>query len=324
MSFNKCFGAQSTSGTVSDFYCSAGKTVAVLIPCCNEAATIATVVRDFKSYLPGAPIYVYDNNSTDNTASIASDAGAIVVRSPNRGKGNVVRRMFADINADVYVMVDGDATYSACDAPEMINLINNKSADMVVAVRKELSEKAYRGGHRFGNKLFNFILRLLFDSNFSDVFSGYRAFSKRFIKTFPAVSSGFDIEAELSVHTLILSIPYAEIVSNYRERPANSHSKLNTFRDGALILLSIIKLLKETRPLFFFGIISLVLFGMSLVMAYPVFSTFLETGLVPRLPTAVLSMGTTLSALLSLTCGLILDSISQERIENKKLHYLKF
>lgn len=300
------------------------KSIAVLIPCYNEAETITNVVRSFKKYLPNAIVYVYDNCSEDETAKRAKEAGAIVTIAKDRGKGNVVRRMFADVDADIYIMVDGDSTYSACDAPKMVEIIKNSSADMVVAARKERSESAYREGHKFGNKLFNFILKVLFNSTFSDIFSGYRAFSKRFVKTFPVMTNGFDIEAELSIHALTLSIPFAEIESAYFERPANSQSKLNTFKDGAKILFSIINLLKETRPLFFFGMISLLMCLLSVGIAYPIIGTFIETGLVPRLPTAVLSMGIMLISFLSLTCGLILDSISQGRMETKKLHYLSF
>ena len=300
------------------------KSIAVLIPCYNEAETITNVVRSFKKYLPNAIVYVYDNCSEDETAKRAKEAGAIVTIAKDRGKGNVVRRMFADVDADIYIMVDGDSTYSAYDAPKMVEIIKNSSADMVVAARKERSESAYREGHKFGNKLFNFILKVLFNSTFSDIFSGYRAFSKRFVKTFPVMTNGFDIEAELSIHALTLSIPFAEIESAYFERPANSQSKLNTFKDGAKILFNIINLLKETRPLFFFGMISLLMCLLSVGIAYPIIGTFIETGLVPRLPTAVLSMGIMLISFLSLTCGLILDSISQGRMETKKLHYLSF
>ncbi len=300
------------------------KSVAVLIPCYNEAETIANVVRAFKKCLPNAIVYVYDNCSEDETVQRAHEAGAIVTIARDRGKGNVVRRMFADVDADIYIMVDGDSTYSACDAPKMVEIIENDNVDMVVAARKERSENAYREGHKFGNSLFNFILKILFHSTFSDIFSGYRAFSKRFVKTFPVMTNGFDIEAELSIHALTLSIPFAEIKSEYSERPANSHSKLSTFKDGAKILLSIISLLKETRPLFFFGMISLLMCLLSIGIAYPIIGTFIETGLVPRLPTAVLSMGIMLISFLSLTCGLILDSISQGRMEIKKLNYLSF
>lgn len=299
-------------------------TIAVLIPCYNEAETIGTVVRDFRHFIPQASIYVYDNCSDDDTGIIAKEAGAIVVLAKDRGKGNVVRRMFADVDADFYIMVDGDSTYSACDAPKMLEMVQKSEADMVVAVRKERSENAYRSGHKLGNSLFNFILKILFHSNYSDIFSGYRAFSKRFVKTFPVMTNEFEIEAELSIHALTLSMPVVEIESEYFERPANSHSKLSTFRDGAKILFSIMRLLRENRPLFFFGIIALILGIASVVMAYPIIKTFAETGLVPRLPTAVLSMGVMLTSLLSLVCGLVLDSISQGRIEGKKLHYLGF
>ncbi|MDR2724206.1 MAG: glycosyltransferase [Holosporaceae bacterium] len=298
--------------------------VAVLIPCYNEASTIAMVVRSFRKYLPHAAIYVYDNCSEDNTAELARNAGAIVVTARIRGKGNVVRRMFADINADIYIMVDGDLTYTAADAPSMINTLVKEKVDMVVAVRREKSGAAFPMGHKLGNRAFNFILKILFHSTFQDVFSGYRAFSKRFVKTFPVTSSGFDIEAELSIHALTLAIPCSEIESMYLERPSNSSSKLSSFRDGFQILIRIIKLLKETRPLFFFGIIFLLLFLISIIISYPVVVTFINTGLVPRFPTTILSSGLTILSFLSLACGIIMDSISKARREVKKLHYLHF
>ena len=298
--------------------------VAVLIPCYNEEKTIFNVVTKFKEVLPKASIYVYDNCSTDNTFSEAEKAGAIVVKSHKKGKGNVVRKMFSDVNADIYLMVDGDDTYSAKDAVSMLDLIRNEQMDMVIGARKEVSQNAYRNGHKFGNKLFNWILKLLFNSEFQDIFSGYRAFSRRFVKTFPVTSNGFDIETELSIHALTLSLPCAEIESNYYERPQDSHSKLNTFKDGFKILWSIIRLLRENRPLMFFGTISLLLFMLSLGLAYPILMTFLETGLVPRIPTAILSTGIMMCSFLSLTCGLILNSLSQARIEIKKLHYLQY
>lgn len=300
------------------------KSIAVLIPCYNEANTIADVITSFKKYIPNAVIYVYDNCSNDDTFVNAKNAGAVVVRANKKGKGNVIRKMFSDIDADIYIIADGDSTYDASDAPKMVKLIESDNVDMVAAVRKEKSEKSYRSGHKMGNKIFNFILKMLFNSTFADIFSGYRAFSRRFVKTFPVMTNGFDIEAELSIHALTLSIPCAELDSKYLERPPNSHSKLSTFRDGFKILFSIIRLLKETRPLFFFGVISLFLFCLSLFLAYPIVMTFLQTGFVPRLPTAVLSTGIMLISFLSLTCGMILDSISQARIETKKLHYLLF
>jgi glycosyltransferase involved in cell wall biosynthesis len=278
----------------------------------------------FKKYLPNAIIYVYDNRSTDNTAAIARNAGAIVAEVPVRGKGNVIRKMFADIDADIYVIVDGDCTYTAEDAPKMVNLLMDEKLDMVIAVRKEKSKEAYKKWHKIGNKIFNLILRLLFNSTFSDVFSGYRAFSRRFVKTFPAASDGFDIEAELSIHALTLSVPFAEIESPYLVRPKNSYSKLNTFQDGFKILLSIIRFLKETRPLFFFGTISIILFLLSFGISIPVILAFLKSGLEPKFSTAMLACGIMMTSFVSLACGIILDSISQVRKEIKRLCYLKF
>lgn len=298
--------------------------VAILIPCCNEVQTIFDVVTSFKEYLPDSTIYVYDNCSNDGTAVVAKQAGALVRYARKIGKGNVVRKMFSDIDADIYVMVDGDGTYDASDAVKMVEMLNSDSLDMVVAVRKAQAEGAYPGGHKFGNILFNFIFKILFGSTFNDVFSGYRVFSKRFVKTFPIISDGFDIEAELSIHTCALELPFAEIDSNYFERPKNSFSKLKTFSDGFKILWRIIRLLKETRPLFVFGMISLFLFLLSVGIAVPVILTFIETGLVPRLPTAVLSVGIMLISFLSLTCGIILNGITQARMEIKKLNYLRF
>ncbi|MDR2158220.1 MAG: glycosyltransferase [Holosporaceae bacterium] len=300
------------------------RNIAVLIPCYNEANTMADVVASFKKHLPNAVVYVYDNCSEDDTAEIARNAGAIVVTAKTRGKGNVVRRMFSDVDADIYIMVDGDSTYTAKDAPRMINALIKEKADMVVAVRRERSDSAYRNGHRLGNRIFNRLLKILFHSTFSDIFSGYRAFSRRFVKTFPIMANGFDIEAELSIHALTLAIPCAEIDSDYWERPANSYSKLSTFKDGFKIFVSIMKLLKDVRPLFFFGMIFIALFLLSIGISYPLVMTFMETGLVPRLPTAVLSTGVMMISFLSLTCGIIMDSISQARMEIKKLHYLLF
>ncbi|MDR2067560.1 MAG: glycosyltransferase [Holosporaceae bacterium] len=297
--------------------------IAVLIPCYNESGTIADVIVSFKKQLPNATIYVYDNGSEDDTAKAAEKAGAVVVSERNRGKGNVVRKMFSEIDADIYVIADGDSTYASEDAPKMINLLINGKVDMVVAVRKEKSEKAFRNGHKIGNRLFNFMLKILFNSTFTDVFSGYRAFSRRFVKTFPIAASGFDIEAELSIHALTLSIPFAEVDSTYLERPKNSYSKLNTIRDGFKILFSIIRLLKETRPMFFFGTIALILFLLSCCIALPVILTFLKSGVVLRLPTAVLSSGMMMISFLSFACGIILDSVSEARKEMKRLHYLR-
>ncbi|MDR1551342.1 MAG: glycosyltransferase family 2 protein [Holosporaceae bacterium] len=297
--------------------------VAVLIPCYNESRTVAGVVSEFRRYLPKASIYVYDNFSEDGTAKAAKQAGASVRSVIARGKGNVVRQMFYAIDADIYVMVDGDATYDAADALRMVDTLVEGKLDMIIAVRRERSESAYRNGHRFGNFVFNSIVKLLFGSTFRDIFSGYRIFSKRFVKTFPSMSNGFDIETELTIHALTLTLPCAEMESDYFERPKNSYSKLKTCKDGFLILIRIIRLLKEVRPMFFFGVIALILFLLSIGISYPILLTFIQTGLVPRLPTAVLATGIVLASLLSFTCGVILESVSQLRIEVKKLHYLQ-
>lgn len=301
------------------------KSVAVLIPCYNEEYAIAYVVKSFRKVLPEARIYVYDNDSEDNTEKIAKSAGAEVIKVKDRGKGNVVRRMFADIDADTYIMIDGDSTYDVEDAPKILRKMETEKADMVVAVRKPTDpERAYPCGHQIGNKFFNFVLKTLFNSTFHDIFSGYRGFTRRFVKTFPVVSTGFDIEAELSIHALTLGVPFAEIESKYSERPLNSHSKLSTFKDGIKILRSIIRLLRETRPLLFFGMIALFLFILSSFWGIPIIRTFLKSGQVPRLPTAVLSAGTMIISSISLICGLLLDSTSQFRMEVKKLHFLGF
>ncbi|MDR0677869.1 MAG: glycosyltransferase family 2 protein [Holosporaceae bacterium] len=300
------------------------KKIAVLIPCYNEDVTIADVVTSFKRELPCSTIYVYDNCSEDKTAEVAKESGAVVVSARIRGKGNVVRRMFSDIDADIYIMVDGDSTYAPEDSKKMIKVLLDENVDMVVAVRREQNLSVYREGHRFGNKIFNFILKVLFDSSFRDIFSGYRVFSRRFVKTFPITSGGFDIEAELSVHALTLSIPFAELDSKYSARPANSYSKLSTFKDGFSILFRIFGLLKETRPLLFFSVLSMILFIVSIVISYPIVMTFWDTGLVPRFPTAVLATGIMIISFLSLTCGIIMNSISLARTEMKKLHYLHF
>jgi len=239
-----------------------------------------------------------------------------------RGKGNVVRKMFSNIDADLYLMTDGDGTYNPNDAIEMLNAINQEQADMVVAVRKENSEKAFPLGHKFGNFLFNKMLSLLFGSEFQDVFSGYRAFSKRFVKTFPITSDGFDIEAELSIHALTLSLQCVEIESAYCERPPNSVSKLNTITDGVKILFSVVRLLQENRPLLFFGSLSILLCGISMIIFDPILRLYLETGLVPRVPTLLVSVTIMIASLLSFVSGLILSSLNKTRIEIKKLHYL--
>ena len=297
--------------------------IAVLIPCFNEAACIAEVVAGFRRVMPGAVIYVYDNNSADGTADTARAAGAIVRHEPRQGKGNVIRRMFADIEADVYVLVDGDGTYDAGSAPGLVDLLLEDELDMVNAAREEQSEAAYRRGHRFGNRLLTGIVMHIFGRQLTDMLSGYRVLSRRFVKSFPALSVGFETETELTVHALELRMPIAEVRTPYRERAAGSTSKLRTYRDGFRILRTIATLVKEERPLESFGAGFVVLAMSSVVLGWPVVSTFVETGLVPRLPTAVLSTGLMLLAFLSLACGLILDTVTRGRRELRRLHYLQ-
>jgi glycosyltransferase involved in cell wall biosynthesis len=297
--------------------------VAVLVPCHNEEATIAKVVADFRKALPGAAIFVYDNNSTDRTIEEARKAQAIVRSEPLRGKGNVVRRMFADIEADVFVMVDGDDTYDASAAPQLIERLLTEALDMVSAARIATSDAAYRTGHRFGNKLLTSMVAWTFGNRFTDMLSGYRVFSRRFVKSFPALSKGFEIETELTVHALELRIPISEVQISYRERPEGSMSKLKTYSDGVRIMRMIFKLIKEERPLAFFGTGAGLLAGVSLVFGLPVVFEYLATGLVPRLPTALLAAALMILSFLSLASGLILDTVTRGRIELKRLHYLR-
>jgi len=296
--------------------------IAVIIPCRNEAASISKVVQDFLTALPGAHVFVYDNNSTDETAALATQAGAVVRSELLAGKGNVVRRMFADIEADIYVLVDGDDTYDAASAGILIEKLEADFLDMVNAVRVASADAAYRSGHRFGNFLLTRIVALTFGSRFTDLLSGYRVFSRRFVKSFPALTSGFEIETELTVHALELRMPIAEVETPYRERPAGSESKLRTLRDGWRILRTILLLAKEERPLHFFGFFFALLTATAVILSWPVLITFLETGLVPRFPTAILSTGLMLLAFLSLACGVILDTVTRGRQEMKRMHYL--
>ncbi|GAB4369356.1 MAG: glycosyltransferase family 2 protein [Kiloniellaceae bacterium] len=296
--------------------------VAVLLPCYNEEAAIGQVVRAFRRALPQAEIYVYDNASSDRTAEVAAAAGATVVAEPLRGKGNVVRRMFADVEADIYVLADGDDTYDAAAAPGLIELLCREQLDMVNAARSNTSQEAYRRGHKFGNRLFTQLVSALFGKRFNDILSGYRVFSRRFVKSFPALAQGFEIETELTVHALELRMPVREVMTAYKERPEGSVSKLSTFRDGFRILRTIVRLAKEERPLAFFSAGGAVLALASLVLAFPLLLTYLETGLVPRLPTAVLASGLMILGFLGLACGLILDSVAHGRREMKRLHYL--
>jgi glycosyltransferase involved in cell wall biosynthesis len=296
--------------------------VAILIPCRDEAAAIAKVIQDFKEALPDATVFVYDNQSSDNTAELAIEAGAIVRHETLPGKGNVVRRMFADIEADVYVLVDGDDTYDARGAPAMINKLEQDCLDMIVGTRIASSDSAYRAGHRFGNYLLTRLVAFLFGNRISDMLSGYRVFSRRFVKSFPALSTGFETETELTVHALELRMPIEEMAFPYNVRPDESSSKLNTYRDGWRILKTIVKLTKEEKPFLVFGCLSVVFAVCSLLLASPLLVTYLDTGLVPRLPTAILVTSLMLLAFLSLACGAILDVVTLGRREVKRLNYL--
>ncbi|MDF1688302.1 MAG: glycosyltransferase family 2 protein [Cycloclasticus sp.] len=298
--------------------------IAFLIPCFNEQATIAEVVRRCKESLPEADVYVFDNNSTDKTTTFAEQAGAIVRQEHTQGKGNVVRRMFADIDADIYILCDGDMTYKMASAPLMVEKLIHENQDMVVATRvsNHAVGQPYPKGHIFGNKILTGIVGYLFGKRFSDILSGYRVFSRRFVKSFPAISRGFEIETELTIHALELRLPVTEVETPYYARPIGSESKLSTYKDGARILLVILFLLKEVRPLLFFGTIFLTLTIISIILSFPLFITYIETGLVPRFPTAILASGTMTLAFLSLACGTILDSVSRGRREIKRMHYL--
>jgi glycosyltransferase involved in cell wall biosynthesis len=302
--------------------------VAVLIPCFNEAVAIGSVVREFRAALPGAQIYVFDNNSTDRTAEAARDAGANVRWERLQGKGNVVRRMFADIEAEVYVLVDGDGTYEAAAAPLMVARLLDEQLDMITGIRRESVREAYRPGHRTGNWLLTNLVLWMFDGRGTpdgarDLLSGYRVFSRRFVKSFPSLARGFEIETELTVHALEMRMPVAGVETAYRERPAGSASKLATFRDGFKVVGLIGQLVREERPLRFFSAASVFFAVTSLILVWPVFLTFRETGLVPRLPTAVLAMGLGILSCLSFACGLILETVTHGRRELKRLRYLE-
>jgi glycosyltransferase involved in cell wall biosynthesis len=296
--------------------------IAILLPCFNEEAAIAQTVAGFRAALPTAAIYVYDNNSRDRTVEVARASGAVVRRETQQGKGNVVRRMFADIDADVYVMADGDLTYDPLAAPAMVELLIRDQLDMVVGTRQHEAVEAYRGGHVLGNKLFTGLLASLFGRSFSDIFSGYRVFSRRFVKSFPVLSSGFEIETEISVHALELRMPVGEQITLYGARPEGSASKLSTFRDGWRILKTIVVLYRIERPLLFFGTFGGALLLVALLLGLPLARTYLMTGLVPRLPTAVLVTGMTIIAVLCFFAGLILDTVTRGRREMRRLAYL--
>lgn len=296
--------------------------IAVLVPCYNEAAAIAGVVRDFRLALPDAAIHVFDNASSDDTSAVAREAGALVHRVELRGKGNVVRRMFADVEADIYVLVDGDGTYDAASAPRLVDLLRGQRCDMVVATRQHTSAEAYRPGHVLGNRMLTGFLSWIFGRACADILSGYRVFSRRFVKSFPVLSAGFEIETEITVHALELRVPIEETETPYSERAEGSESKLRTYRDGARILFTILRLFSAERPMMFYSAIAVLLALISVVLMIPVAITYAHTGLVPRFPTAILSTGLMVLAALSLSAGGILDTVTRGRRELKMLHYL--
>jgi glycosyltransferase involved in cell wall biosynthesis len=297
--------------------------IAVILPCFNEEAAISETVRGFRAALPQATVYVFDNNSGDRTMAFAREAGVVVRSETRQGKGHVVRRMFADVDADIYVLADGDGTYESADAPALVARLRGEQLDMVVGSRLTTYEgEAFRRGHRFGNDLLTGFLGMCFGRTFTDILSGYRVFSRRFVKSFPALSRGFEIETELSVHALELRMPIAEVVTAYKARPAGSASKLRTYRDGWRILMMILNLFKRERPLAFFSIIAGALALAALLLAYPIFITYVETGLVPRFPTAILATGLMILSSLSLTSGFVLDIVTHGRREMKRLAYL--
>jgi len=296
----------------------------VLLPCYNEEAAIAATVAGFRDALPGATVYVYDNNSRDRTIEVAAKAGAVVRTERQQGKGNVVRRMFADVDADIYLMADGDLTYDPKAAPAMVDLLLAEQLDMIVGTRKHEEKGAYRGGHVLGNRLFTGILSGLFGRSFTDIFSGYRVFSRRFVKSFPVLSAGFEIETEISVHALELRMPVGEVETAYAARPEGSESKLSTYRDGWRILKTILVLYRVERPTLFYGMIGAFLLALAFVLAIPLVITYLNTGLVPRFPTAILVTGMTVIAVLCFFTGLILDTVTRGRREVRRLAYLSF
>jgi len=301
---------------------SAQPRIAVLLPCYNEEAAIAKTVAGFRDALPGATVYVYDNNSSDGTRAAAAAAGAVVRTERQQGKGHVVRRMFADIDADVYVMADGDLTYDPSAAPAMVDQLTADQLDMVVGTRRHEAKQAYRGGHVLGNRIFTGLLSGLFGRSFSDIFSGYRVFSRRFVKSFPVLSSGFEIETEMSVHALELRMPVGEVETAYAARPEGSESKLSTFGDGWRILKTIVTLYRIERPVLFFGAIGALLLVIAILLSIPLVITYLDTGLVPRFPTAILVTGMTIIAVLCFFAGLILDTVTRGRREVRRLAYL--
>lgn len=300
----------------------AGFSIAILIPCYNEELAVGNVVTGFRHSLPGSTVYVYDNNSSDRTRLVAMIAGAVVRDENLQGKGHVVRRMFADIEADIYVLVDGDDTYDPAAAPIMVRDLVERQLDMVTATRLPMHQEAYRPGHRFGNRVLSYLVHRIFGNRVSDVLSGYRVFSRRFVKSFPALAAGFETETEFTIHALELKMPISELATQYRGRRAGSRSKLHTMADGARILHTIMILVKQERPLQSFGLTGAILLVASLGFGLPVVIEFLHSGSVPRLPTALLATGLVLAASLSFVCGLVLEQVARGRKELKRMAYL--
>ena len=296
--------------------------IAVILPCYNEEVAIGKTVRDFRAALPQAQVYVYDNNSKDRTAAVAREAGAIVRTELRQGKGNVMRRMFADVEADIYVLADGDDTYDAAQAPELVAKLVDEELDLVTGRRVHTEAAAYRMGHVWGNRMLTGLTALMFGIELRDMLSGYRIMSRRFVKSFPFTAEGFAIETEMTVHAVRLLMPMAEVDTRYRERPAGTASKLNTYRDGFRILFKIAHLIREERPLFFFSIVAAILAAVSGVLGWSLLLEFIETSKVPRLPTALLATGLMVIAFLSLMSGLILDTVTRGRWESKRMAYL--
>ena len=296
--------------------------IAVILPCYNEEAAIGKTVRDFRAALPAAKVYVYDNSSKDRTADVAREAGAIVRTEPRQGKGNVMRRMFADVEADIYVLADGDDTYDAAVAPALVRKLIDEGLDIVTGVRVHSQASAYRAGHVFGNRMLTGLTAMMFNVKLGDMLSGYRVMSRRFVKSFPFTAEGFGIETELTVHAVRLLMPMAEVDTAYKERPVGSVSKLSTYRDGFKILFTIAQMLREERPLLFFSVIAGVFAFVAIALGASIVVEFVHTGLVPRLPTAILATGLMLIAFLALMSGLILDTVTRGRWANKRLAYL--
>ncbi len=299
-------------------------TIAAIVPCYNEESAIAKVVADLRAAVPSAVVYVYDNNSTDDTARVAREAGAVVRSEKAKGKGNVVRRAFADVDADIYVLVDGDDTYAAADLPEMIDALVSGPNDHVLGVRRQSTATAYRPGHELGNRGFNWLVSRVFGTQVSDMLSGYRVFSRRFVKSFPALSREFEIETELTVHAMSLRVPQVEVPVGFKDRPSGSESKLRTYHDGFRILALIVALIRHERPFLFYGVIGLVFALAGALIGLPVIVEFFETGMVPRFPTAILAVGVVILAFMAWMIGLILDGVLKARRELSRLNYLRY